>query len=184
MKELSNEQLTAIYAEANGLRPNQLAPITTERVFKAMRAMQPQAIAATEPKPEEPRKLSDRLVALMRHSKTLDPDLSWESVAKALGELYHPTMSIFDSIYHLLAAYEEILEEPRFEAGRAEGTTFSLLFAPIKGYSSIDIMGPKSMDEKYTVHQFYSSIADYLWARIRLTRVDWCRDQLYPSEVK
>ncbi len=35
----SNEELTAIYYEANNLDPKKHHPITTERIFAAMRAM-------------------------------------------------------------------------------------------------------------------------------------------------
>ena len=35
---MTNEELTRIYCEANGLRTNEFATITTERVFAAMRA--------------------------------------------------------------------------------------------------------------------------------------------------
>lgn len=35
---MSNEKLTAIYNEANGLDPKRHNPITTERIFAAMRA--------------------------------------------------------------------------------------------------------------------------------------------------
>jgi hypothetical protein len=35
---LTNAELTAIYNEANGLNPQRLNPITTERIFTAMRA--------------------------------------------------------------------------------------------------------------------------------------------------
>jgi hypothetical protein len=36
---MTNEKLTAIYNEANGLDPKRHNPITTERIFTAMRAM-------------------------------------------------------------------------------------------------------------------------------------------------
>ena len=39
---MTNDELTAIYNEANGLDPKRYAPITTERIFAAMRG----AIAA------------------------------------------------------------------------------------------------------------------------------------------
>ena len=35
---MTNEELTAIYNEANGLDPKRHNPITTERIFAAMRA--------------------------------------------------------------------------------------------------------------------------------------------------
>lgn len=35
---MTNEELTAIYNEANGLDPRRHNPITTERIFTAMRA--------------------------------------------------------------------------------------------------------------------------------------------------
>jgi hypothetical protein len=37
-KAMTNDQLTALYEEANGLDPKRHNPITTERIFTAMRA--------------------------------------------------------------------------------------------------------------------------------------------------
>jgi len=36
---MTNDELTAIYNEANGLDPKRHNPITTERIFAAMRAV-------------------------------------------------------------------------------------------------------------------------------------------------
>lgn len=36
---MTNKELTAIYNEANGLDPNRHNPITTERIFAAMRSV-------------------------------------------------------------------------------------------------------------------------------------------------
>jgi len=39
MIDLTDEELTKIYYEANGLDPKRYYPITTERIFTAMRAV-------------------------------------------------------------------------------------------------------------------------------------------------
>lgn len=56
---LTNEQLTVIYNEANGIGQGKSPPITTERIFAAMRATWQAAQAAAVPEgwqlvPKEP----------------------------------------------------------------------------------------------------------------------------------
>lgn len=70
---MTNEQLTAIYNEANGLDPKRHNPITTERIFAAMRAAM--AIerkiwtAAITEEPELPGEMPDEMMDVLRSDR-------------------------------------------------------------------------------------------------------------------
>lgn len=117
---------------------------------------------------------SERLIALLRHAKSQDPDMTWRAVAAALGDIYHPEMSLADVVHHLAAAYQELLAEPRFAVQRGPHALASLLLAPVKGYCSIDMFGPKSTDQTYSVEAIYNSFAAHILGEIRWAKVDWC----------
>lgn len=118
---------------------------------------------------------SDRLIALLIFSKTdTSPDaFRWTDVAKALGELYHPVMTVETALHHLVQAFQEMGEDARFEIDVNAKSMPPLLLAPVKGPHSVDWLGPKSLSTSYTVEQFYNSMVSYMMSYMRLARVDW-----------
>ena len=93
-------------------------------------------------------------------------------------------MSLADVIHHLVAAYSEVLCEPRFEVGRGGKASEELLLAPIKGYHSIDLAGPRSLDTLYTVEQFYNAFVIHILGQLSITSIGWCRDWYEGSSIK
>lgn len=63
--------------------------------------------------------MNPRLLTLLRFAKSERSGSTWSDVAQALGDLYHPEMTLADVMHHLVAAYSEVLCEPRFEVGRS-----------------------------------------------------------------
>lgn len=119
---------------------------------------------------------SPRLFALLAFTKTdiSEKAFSWTDVAAALGELYHPKMTVSDAMHHLVAAFQELKADPRFEAGHGSGYMTDVLLAPVKGFHSIERFGPKQgLASSYTVEQFYDAMAGHMLTQIRLARVDW-----------
>ena len=119
--------------------------------------------------------LNQRLLTLLRFAKGERTGSTWRDVAQALGELYHPEMTLADVIHHLVTAYSEVLCEPRFEVGRSGKASEDLLLAPIKGYQSIDLAGPRSLDTPYTVEQFYNAFVMHILGQLSITSIGWCR---------
>ena len=119
--------------------------------------------------------LNPRLLALLRFAKSERSGSTWRDVAQALGELYHPEMTLADVIHHLVAAYSEVLCEPRFEVGRSGKASEELLLAPIKGLHSIDFAGPRSLSTPYTVEQFYNAFVLHILGQLSITSIGWCR---------
>ena len=52
----------------------------------------------------------------------------------------------------------------------------NLLLAPVKGFSSIELMGPRSTDQAYTVEAFYNSIASFILGAFLMAKVGWCQE--------
>lgn len=124
------------------------------------------------------KKISARLVALLKYAKQRHEWNGWRSVAEALGDLYHPEMTLRVAVHHAVEAYKEVLDEPQFEIGNPSVHWEELLLAPILGSSSVELMGPSSMEASYTVEQFYNSMILKIFGVLTITRIDWCRDQL------
>ncbi len=118
--------------------------------------------------------LSARLLALLRYAKSEGRETTWRDVASALGDLYHPEMTLADVIHHLVSAFSEVLCEPRFEVGGG-GAGEDLLLAPIKGHHAIEFMGPKTLDTLYTVEQFYNAQVSFIIGQLRISSIGWCR---------
>ena len=119
--------------------------------------------------------MNPRLLTLLRFAKSERSGSTWRDVAQALGDLYHPEMTLADVIHHLVAAYSEVLCEPRFEVGRSGKASEELLLAPIKGFHSIDFAGPRSLTTPYTVEQFYNAFVLHILGQLSITSIGWCR---------
>ena len=120
--------------------------------------------------------LNERLLTLLRFAKSERSGSTWRDVAQALGALYHPDMRLADVIHHLVAAYSEVLCEPRFAVGCGGKASEELLLAPIKGYHSIDLAGPRTLDTTYTVEEFYNAFVIHILGQLSITSIGWCRD--------
>lgn len=119
--------------------------------------------------------MNPRLLTLLRFAKSERSGSTWRDVAQALGDLYHPEMTLADVIHHLVAAYSEVLCEPRFEIGGSGKASEELLLAPIKGFHSIDFAGPRSLSTSYTVEQFYNAFVLHILGQLSITSIGWCR---------
>lgn len=120
--------------------------------------------------------MSERLRALLIFSKRPDvKEWTWKGVADALADIYSTDMRLVWVMHHLVAAYEEALAEPRFQLGRSCGTV-DLLMAPVKGSSSIDLMGPASLATAYTVEQFYNAMVVRILGELQCATVGWLRE--------
>lgn len=123
--------------------------------------------------------LSKRLLSLLRFAKTPNrPSFSWRLVAEALAEEYGEHISLDALMFHLTAVYDEIKAEPRFQIG-GQTNLCKLLLAPISGYHSIDMYGPQSVDQTYTVEQFYDAFCLHIVGLLANTNIGWCRDELW-----
>lgn len=120
--------------------------------------------------------MSDRLLVLLRYAKSENRGSTWRDVAAALGDLYHPDMTLSDAVHHIVAAFTEALAEPRFEVGRGGTAGVDLLLAPIKGHHSVEALGPSRLDTSYTVEQFYNAQVAYVLGQLSIAKIGWCRD--------
>ena len=118
---------------------------------------------------------STPLMALMRFAKQ-GSDYDWRVVAKTLEPLFFADMSLIDVVSIVVGAYEEALSDERFTIGPPACKAIELLLSPIKGSSSIELCGPRSLETQYSVEQIYNSFLKQMLSDLRLARVDWCAE--------
>jgi len=118
--------------------------------------------------------LSNRLVKLLHHAKQDHPLGGWRGIAMAMGEIYHPDMTLVDAVHHAIAGLEEAMAESRFELGDKRNLTEDLVLSPIKGYCSMEVLGRPNLETRYSVEQFYDAVSNTVIGRLRIARVDWC----------
>ncbi len=130
--------------------------------------------------------MDNTLKAVLRYVKAADYDAHWQSLRdNVLAELYHPDMKFLDVFQILLHTYERAVMEPRFELPGSNHVAEELVLSPVKWPLSIDYPFPKNgLDTMYSIEQFYGAMIKWMLSNLRLTRVDWCRDELgFPTAV-
>lgn len=127
-------------------------------------------------------KLSNTTIALLRMVKGPE-DNTQEKIREVLGEIYHPEMTINDIRRVVFQSYMECLQIYPMEMpyrGSIVDALQRISEAPIHLFV---------LAEKRDVVQSYeASMQDALWLEIRYmlsqllcTRIDWCREQLFPE---
>ena len=122
--------------------------------------------------------LSPKLLALLRASKRFPPEkaLNIQAVRVALADLYHLHLPFRDVVRLMLSAMEELSREPRFEILRSPDWRSDLVLAPVDKNWFYDKPG-----SLFTMEDFYQRIVSEGWNTLRLSRVDWCQDTLWPD---
>lgn len=138
--------------------------------------------------------ISDTLKALLIATKSANYEKpSWEFVAKILGPIYSYDMKMLDVLHILVEAYQEALDEPRFEVTYRHDPALalrSLLEAPIKGFFAVDWPAPRDgIKSAYTIEQFYNAQIAYILGELRMTKARWLVEEgqmpeLHPPEIK
>ncbi len=126
---------------------------------------------------------SDRLKLLLLASKKKDvPVFDRAFIADTLAKVYHPKISYSVAVHHCVSALVEAYQYDKFELPHRENLTEvieQLVLAPVKSkepaYCFIDNLDPKTT---MTIEEHYNSIISHIMILLRLTRIDWCRDQL------
>jgi hypothetical protein len=60
----------------------------------------------------------------------------------------------------------------------------TLFLAPVDGHFAVQWPGPRDLSDTYTVEQFYQAILSRMLSDIMLTRIDWCRDVIWPERAQ
>lgn len=128
--------------------------------------------------------MTPRLLALLRFFKGEEEFTGWRQIPQVLAEEYHHEMSFPVVLKHLVEAYTEVMNEPRFQVGSNTNGLADLLLAPVSIFYSAVPGSVVSLQSTVTIEKFYDSI---IW-KIRdviafQTNIGWCRDQIYPIEA-
>jgi Restriction alleviation protein Lar len=125
------------------------------------------------------RTISSRLAALINLSRRVAAGTSpatVEGVAEALEWCYCQKMRLADAVHHCIEALLEASEEPRL---RLSGIRMEdLALAPIKGFHSVEPLGPAHGQISYSVELFYKSMIQHVLGVLVCARTDWCSIEL------
>ncbi len=115
------------------------------------------------------------LKALLKYAKfETEPNLTWKGLRdNVLAEIYHPDMTLENVLQVCLTAYQYAAAEPRFELAFRHDPMRHLMVAPLDY-----IKDPWSDKTTWSIEGFYDVIILRLMIELRLTRVDWCADEL------
>lgn len=125
--------------------------------------------------------ISTTLNTLLKYVKTEQKDepVTWKSLVEhVLGNLYNYNMQQLDVIRIVFKAYNEAMEEDRFNLP-THTCMLQVLCAPITGFHAIDnnygILGTSYIEDKYTVEQFYDSMLKQMMSDLYMTNIGWLR---------
>lgn len=123
--------------------------------------------------------MNTTLKTLLNYSKQERIGNDWNVVADALNPIYGFTPSLYQVVNIVVAAYSEVLTEPRYELGSPSiHQLTALLMSPISGFQSMASWGTPKITESFTVEQFYTCMINHMISNFRITRVDWCIEEL------
>lgn len=124
--------------------------------------------------------VSNRLLLLLKGSKSIDKPFNKAFVEQCLKDEYHPTFDWRTAVHHVVAAYLEAIKIPYFEMSyRSEPAKQieRLLFCNFE-FTLFDNK-PKSLD--FAEHS--EGIINFILQELRLTRVDWLKDKLDAIQI-
>ena len=128
-------------------------------------------------------KIGPVLIDLLRFTKDPEaPVFGIESARKVLGPHYHDNMRLIDVVKVMESLIARLEQYPEFELNYRDCMKKTLM-APIVGISTRlgdPVFGP-TPDTVTSVYVFYDAMVAEMLYILRLTPIDWCRDQLYPE---
>ena len=125
------------------------------------------------------KELSKTMVALLNYAKQKHIDYGGYGLTFALKDIYpiDHNSNLTDLLNIFIKAYCELINEPRFEISTSKESVVDkiqkVILAPLKD-SKYQIITHR----QYTHMEFYDSIIKAMFNDFRLSRVDWCRNQL------
>lgn len=125
-----------------------------------------------------PANLSPKLLTLLRASKRCPADkvLNIQAAREALADIYHAKLTVKNVVTVMFSALEELSRDPRFEVLQSADWPLFLMLAPVDEGSFYD-----EPDDKFHMVDFYERIVTKAWCTLQFSRVDWCRDLLWPE---
>jgi len=123
--------------------------------------------------------ISSRLAALINLSRRVaagTSPASVEGVSEALEWCYCQKMKLADAVHHCVEALREASEEPRLRLSSVRME--DLVLAPIKGFHSVEPLGPAHGKTSYSVDAFYKSMIQHALGILVCARTDWCSIEL------
>lgn len=128
---------------------------------------------------------SETLKALLYFSKRHSGSYTIEAMRTCLGPIYHNEMRLKDILIVMYNALDEMLGIPQFEVPKNRTIYLEIIMSPFDGTVPLGdkiITGPQ-LEDKFSVAEFYTKIITDMMHRFMLSKVDWCRDYIFPEET-
>lgn len=124
--------------------------------------------------------ISETLKALLVATKTPGEELfNSDFVRTTLAELYHPDINLRHCFEKVFNAVMEMRAEPKFEMPYGEdkenNLIFKIIFAPVDESLYSKVRFPNTTT---THEQVYELMIGQCLSLIKLSRIDWCREEL------
>ncbi len=127
--------------------------------------------------------MTPRLLAMLRFFKGDEEFTSWRQIPQFLASEYHHDMTFRDVLGHLVEAYIEVMNEPRFCVSSHANGFHSILMSPVSGFHSVLPADQISLESMVSIEDFYRSIVFKIRDVIAYqTKIDWCRHEIYPDD--
>ncbi len=122
--------------------------------------------------------LSKTTIALLKLAKDFEeknqPNRTWIDIRCHLSELYlTQAMTLVDVVEVVSRSHQQLLNESRFEIGDKDQKTIELILAPIRGPSSVELLGAARIDTKYSIEEYYNAVLSKMMSDFCRARVDW-----------
>lgn len=165
-----------VYVVSDDFIHDEMMQLTGDYETPAQKIVSAQAIAdKLNGSAKANKSISSTLGALLKYSKSDANRSDWKALAGVLSPLYFEGMTMEDVFNVTLNAFQDMLEESRFECGCPTQKIKDLLLAPIKAGFALT---PGGIDTEYAVDAFYDAMLKYILSTMRLSRVDWCVEKL------
>jgi len=121
--------------------------------------------------------ISKTTISLLKLAKDFDekntPNRTWVDIQRALSDLYIGLISLVDVIEIVAKSHQQLLDDSRFDIGDKDNNRIDLILAPIRGPSSVELLGASRIDNQYSVEDYYNAILRKMMSDFSIARIDW-----------
>ena len=123
--------------------------------------------------------LNITLKTLLKYSKQEHLVINLQDIAKILEPIYAFYPTPYQVVEIVTKAYLDVLKDARYELPVSDYNAIkNLILSPVFGTNKLASWGNSTIYEPFTVIEFYIAIISHMIGNLRITRVDWCKDEL------
>lgn len=122
--------------------------------------------------------ISKTTISLLKLAKDFDEQnqtkRTWIDIRYHLSDLYLANaMTLVDVVQVVARSHQQLLDDSRFDIGDKDNNRIDLILAPIRGPSSVELLGASRIDNQYSVEDYYNAILRKMMSDFSIARIDW-----------